>query len=109
MLGKFAAVQSIDAEASSQASDTSSAATHSAAGASEPDVVTQNALNAESEVVGAAIAAGEDLSHFRALLRKARSKADGASDAVHMEVDAARLPSSPLGAARAAAELQVGL
>jgi hypothetical protein len=69
------------------------------------DTAADDAARAEEEVIGAAIAAGEDISHFRALLRRARNKADAV--AASMKDDPARLPSSSLGVARTAAELQV--
>ena len=95
--------------ADSAAYDDDAAATvHAAAnGATEADVAQLNSVDAESEVIDAAIAAGEDISHFRALLRRARSAAEAASDAAHMGPDAGEVGSSALRAARAAAQLQV--
>lgn len=65
--------------------------------------VAADAADAEQEVIDKIIAAGEDLSHFRALLRKARRKTEEATSA---HVDSAA-DASPMQADSAAPQVQV--
>lgn len=107
-------LEALDTPASSAdvvtgAVDSADVVTATADGNAVSDTTVEDAAGAERDVVEAAIAAGEDLSHFRALLRKARSKLEAATTAASMNADAASLPSNALGEARAAAELQVCL